>query len=384
MMMVILFMTSALIVISVTTLLNVVMLPHLRTNHGATAAYQPLVSILIPARNEASVISKTIQHLLAQDYTNFELLLLDDSSEDDTVEVAKKAAGGDNRFTVIPGEPLPTGWMGKNWACHQLQRHATGDILIFTDADVIWAAQALRALVQHMQKTRADLVTVWPTQHTDTWGERLVVPLMAMVVVGYLPVIGTHYIPLSAFGAANGQCMAWRRNAYDQVGGHQAVSDNVLEDVTLARMVKANALRLRMADGGNLIRCRMYDGWPAVRDGFAKNILAGYGNSIPLLMIATVFHWLLFIYPWAWLIFGGIEPHPMGPLSLIAMGILIRGLTAAYSQQRVPDALLLPISVILMTRIAMQSIYWQVRHGGPQWKGRVVRRNRTARNTTHG
>jgi len=372
----ILLITAPLTVISLTTLLNLLTFPRLRP--GILPANPALVSVMIPARNEAAVIGETIQHWLAQDYPNYEVILLDDGSDDGTDSIASTVANGDNRLTIMQGQPLPTGWMGKNWACHQMAEVAKGDILIFTDADVRWQPQALTAMIAEIERTKADLYTVWPTQHTVTWAERLCVSLMSIVILGYLPVIGTHYVPLSVFGAANGQCMAWKRKAYQQTGGHAAVHDNVLEDVTLARMVKGAGMRLRMADGNYLIGCRMYTDWPSVRDGYAKNILAGYGNSVAALLLATVFHWLIFLFPWLWLAFGWAIPSlsgwPVLPLGLIAIGLSIRAITAAFTHQRIQDALLMPISVILMTRIAFQAIWWHYSQGGPTWKGRIVRK----------
>ncbi|GAB4526629.1 MAG: hydroxychlorobactene glucosyltransferase CruC [Anaerolineae bacterium] len=379
-MIVLLFVTLALLVISLTTLLNVFLFPRLRPRTVHTA---PFVSVMIPARNEAAVIGETVQRLLAQDYPHYELLLLDDHSDDGTGDLARaaaQAAGSAERLTVLQGKPLPPGWMGKNWACHQMQEAARGEILLFTDADVRWSPEGLRALVSEFERTQADLYTIWPTQQTLSWAERLCVPLMALVIIGYLPIIGTHYIPLSAFGAANGQCMAWRRRAYDALGGHYAVRDNVLEDVTLARMVKGRGGRLRMADGNQLVSCRMYTGWASVRDGFAKNILAGYG-SVAALLLATVFHLAVFILPLVWLITGAFGGW--WPLALIVLGVLVRAVTAAFTHQRVLDALLLPLSVLLMTRIAVQALWWHYRYGGPKWKGRVITA-RTRKSMTHG
>ncbi len=377
----VLFTTSALVVIAGITLSNVFSFPHLKSVNQNTAEHLPLVSVMIPARNEAQVISQTIEHLLAQDYRNFELILLDDNSSDGTGEIARQTAQNDNRFTVMQGKSLPPRWMGKNWACHQLAGVACGDIFLFTDADVRWETGALTALVADIQRTDADLYTIWPTQITQTWAERLVVPLMAVVVIGYLPVIGTHHTPLSVFAAANGQCMAWRRDAYDIVGGHAAVYDNVLEDVTLARIVKQRGLKLRMADGNRLIGCRMYHNWPSVRNGYAKNILAGYGGHISLLLLATLFHWVIFLFPWIWLVFRDLIPNSGGwpwlPILLILFGLLIRAVSASFTHQRVLDALFMPISVLLMTVIAFQSMYWHLRFGGPQWKGRTISKKPT-------
>lgn len=347
-----------------------------------------VIPILIPARNEAAVIGNTVQRLLAQTYPNFELIVLDDHSDDGTAEVARAAAGGDARLRVIAGAALPAGWGGKNWACHQLTEAARGDWLLFTDADTIWAPDALAAVVAEAERARADLLTVWPTQITVTWPERLVVPLMAMVIIGYLPVFMVHYTPSSPFAAAMGQCMLFRRAAYNAIGGHAAVKGEVLEDVALARRIKSARRQLRMADGNRLISCRMYSDWPGVRDGYAKNILSGYG-SLFALVLATIFHWLVFLFPWAWLIAGLLiadcrlpialcnlqfAAWPVWPLALVVVGIALRAVTAWFTRQRVRDALLMPVSVLFMTVIAAKSAYWQIRYGGPVWKGRVVGR----------
>lgn len=381
-------------------ILNTLTFPRLKPAAGLSSP--PRLSLLIPARNEAAVIGRTVRSLLAQDYADFEIIVLDDHSSDATSALAQAAARGDPRLRVIPGKPLPAGWLGKNWACHQLAQAATGDWLIFSDADVRWSPGALAALAAEMSRTQADLLTVWPTQETQSWGERLVVPLMALVVLGYLPLLLVHHTPWPSLAAANGQCLAFRRKAYEAIGGHPALRDNVLEDVSFARRVKARGLRLRMADGAGLVNCRMYPDWPSVRDGFAKNILAGYGGSVLFLVLAAMFHWVIFLGPWLLLIVNtltGTSNHwsiinnqwsivnyqlpffinnwPLTVnywlLILIVLGIGIRMLTAAATRQRLGDALLLPLSVLLMTRIAAQALWWHW-HGGPRWKGRVVRR----------
>jgi chlorobactene glucosyltransferase len=337
---------------------------------------QPMVSILIPARNEAAVIDRTVRSLLVQTYFNLEIIVLDDNSSDGTADVVQSVAGPKSRLRVVSGSTLPPPWLGKNWACHQLAQLARGEILIFTDADVSWAPHAVSALVAKMDRTQADLLTIWPTQQTQSWAERLTVPLMALVVIGYLPLPLVHYTRWPMFAAANGQCLAFRRQAYELIKGHTTVCSDVLEDVILSRRVKRHGLSLRMADGAGLVNCRMYKGWPAVRDGFAKNILAGYGGRVSFLILATVFHWLVFFGPWLWLALGWLDPGQTGwprwPLLLVGLGVGTRALTAALSRQRVGDALLMPVSVLLMTRIAAQAIWWQWRYGGPRWKGRLV------------
>ena len=377
-----LFIAGALFIMWGTAILNVLFFPRLnRQDQGSEVrkpslppgpkesdSRYPLLSILIPARNEAIHIGKTIAAILAQTYPHFELLVLDDHSEDGTGEIIKARAANDRRIKLVNGRSLPPGWLGKNWACHQLSQQANGEYLLFLDADVTLQPRAIAALLAQLHSHPApDMLTVWPTQTTISWGERLVVPLMALAILAYLPVLPVHRTHSPLFAAANGQCLLFRRSAYTAIGGHTAVSDHIVEDVALARLIKNHGLNLRMADGNGLIGCRMYQNWGEVTGGYAKNILAGHGNSILFLGVSTLFHWLIFIWPWLWVLTGG----GVAAVGLGLAGIGLRAVTAVFSRQRWLDALLMPISVGLMTRIAAQSVWWRWRGGG-QWKGRTV------------
>ncbi len=382
-----LFVFAVLTVFAVTAIVNAFFFPRLGRQPSAFSSRQSAginpqpeirdpkskISLLIPARNESAIIAETVQALLRQADADFELLILDDGSTDGTGALAMQAAQGDPRVRVLAGKPLPAGWLGKNWACHQLSQAAAFDFLLFTDADVQWSPGALSALMNMQARLDADLLTVWPTQQTQSWGERLVVPLMALTIIAYLPILAVHHLPWRAFSAAMGQCLLFRREAYAQIGGHAAVRANIVEDVALAARLKGAGRRLRMADGNGLITCRMYRSWDEVRNGFAKNLLAGHGNQPALLLLSTLFHWLIFVFPWAWLLVALVSESPSAaslPLALVTLGVGVRALTAAVTGQRVRDALLMPLSIALMTVIAAQSLAWHIR-GGPQWKGRT-------------
>jgi chlorobactene glucosyltransferase len=360
-----LFITYILLIFTLTMIMNVFIFPRMGTR---TPQYTPHVSIMIPARNEADVIGRTIDKLRQQTYTQFELLVMDDKSTDGTGDIAREARDNDARIQIFNGTPVPDAWMGKSWACHNLVQHARGDILLFTDADVRWEATALADIVAQMEQSKVDMLTVWSTQETVTPAERLIVPLIALAILGYLPVVMVHHSPFALFSAANGQCMAWRREAYEKIGGHTSVANNVLDDVTMAKLAKQAGYRIRMVDGARQISTRMYDNWRAVRDGFAKNILAGYGNSVIALFGASVLHWLLFLFPFVML---ALPDYRLWGALLIIQGLALRALSAAFTDQRLSDVLLMPVSVLLMTRIAAQSIYWHYT-GGPRWKGRKL------------
>lgn len=318
---------SPLFVFALTAILNTLTFPRLQSARRLSASPSsspsvfPSVSILIPMRDEASVIAQTIRSLLAQDYPNFEILLLDDHSTDGSADIARQAANNDPRLRIIDGAALPLGWLGKTWACHQLGQQATGDYLLFSDADVRWQPGALSALLAEARRTRADLLTAWPTQQTVTWGERLVVPLMGFTILAYLPVLAVHHIPWPVFAAAMGQCLLFRRPAYQQIGGHAAIRARIVDDMAFAYAIKLNHLRLRAVDANGLIVTRMYHNWQQVRNGFAKNILAGHGNSLAFLFFSTFFHIWLFIIPWVLLFTGGLplSAFPLPSSALISV-----------------------------------------------------------------
>lgn len=359
---------SPLILFALIAALNVFSFPRLRAAPPPQTA--PRVSVLIPMRNESAVIAPTIQSLLAQDYPNLEILLLDDQSVDDSAAVALSAAGQDPRLSVITGDSPPPGWLGKPWACHQLIKHATGDYLLFTDADVRWQPGAISALVHEAQKTRADLLTVWPTQETVTWSERLVIPLMGFSILAYLPALAVHHSPWPVFAAAIGQCLLFRRAAYDEIGGHAAIKSAILDDMAFAYAIKRHNLRLRCAEAAGFIVTRMYQNWAQVRDGYAKNIIAGHGDSLAFLAFSTIFHCWMFIAPWLWATLSGGQ---LLPILFTLLGVSTRLLAAKFTGQRLRDAFLMPVSVILMTIIALRAVQWRL-IGGGQWKGREIPR----------
>lgn len=369
-----------------TTGINLLFFPRLRRPLDTTTAPAPTdseggpitLSICIPARNEADVIQRTIRQLLAQTgrtIPSFELLVLDDHSTDQTGPLVEEITRQDKRVRLLRGEPLPVGWLGKNWACHQLAAEAEGELLLFCDADVIFADGALDALLFQWQTLKGDLLTVWPTQQTGTWAEWLVVPLMKFTIISYLPIIAVHYLHGKLgvpFAAANGQTLLFRRSVYTEIGGHTAVRNQIVEDITFAKLIKKEGFQLRMVDGGGLIGCRMYHDWDSVRSGFGKNILAGHGGSPLALAISTGFHWLLFIVPWMLLL---LTNHVWLGLSAITITILMRAGGERFFGRSWPEALLsgllMPLSVFLMTAIAWQGVRWHFGQG-PEWKGRIL------------
>ncbi|MEZ4632118.1 MAG: glycosyltransferase family 2 protein [Deinococcales bacterium] len=259
-----------------TLLSNLIFFPSLRPQSKLDRL--PKISILIPARNEAQNLPQSLPSILRQAEA-YEIIVLDDESQDETWQILEHFAKQDPRLKLLKGKPLPKGWLGKNWACQQLAEVAQGDILIFSDADVLWQAGSLRAIVSEQLRHQADIFSVWPRQITLSFFERLSVPQVDMILLGLLPYLGVRYLPFAAFAAANGQLISWRRSAYQQFGGHAVLKAEVLEDVRMAQRAKGLGFKLSLALGGELLATRMYHSPKQVMEGFSKNILAAHSHS---------------------------------------------------------------------------------------------------------
>ena len=173
----------------------------------------PRVSVLVPARNEQENIRTCLRALQTQDYPDFDITVLDDQSSDATAEIVRQLADEDPRIHLITGTPLPAGWTGKNWACHQLSKETEADILLFTDADNWMSVDAIRKTVGWMQRLNLGLFSCFPQQITGTLGEKLVVPVFDLFVYSYLPLWLTYKTRFPSLAAANGQWIAFTKKA---------------------------------------------------------------------------------------------------------------------------------------------------------------------------
>jgi hypothetical protein len=346
-------------------LFNLITAPRLE-NAGEPSAL-PRVSLLVPARDEAANLRRTLPRLLAAEYPRLEILLLDDRSTDGTADVAREIGRDHGALRILRGTEPPPGWLGKNWACHQLSQAATGEVLIFCDADVDARPAAVRRTVAALQKHRADAVTAIPRQRLDGWMQAAVVPLVAQLpVAAMLPLRLVPLIRSPSLSMANGQWLAFTRAAYDAVGGHSAVRGEVVEDVALGRLVKARGHRLAVCVAATLLAVRMYDGPATMREGFRKNLyplLGGrplpFAAGLALLSIA-------WIYPFAGALRG--TAAALVPLALLAA---VRIASALLFRQGWRTVVLHPAGALLAVRLAVESWRDHAR-GSVTWKGRGV------------
>ncbi len=334
--------------------------------HPGTAS-RSRVSALVPARDEAGTIGHCLTSLREQvDVPDLEIVVLDDRSSDGTAQVVAHHLG-DPRVTLMTGvdEP-PAGWIGKTWACHRLSQEASGSVLVFVDADVTLAPDALSRMLALLTAGGVDAVSPYPRQRAVTWGERVVQPLLQWSWSTLLPLRLAERSPRTSLVAANGQVLAITRDAYDDAGGHEAIRREVLDDVALFQQLKRVGRRGALADGTDVASCRMYDGWPELRDGYSKSLWSATGSPVRAAALLGLLALAYVIPPFAALF--GSRVGAVG----FAGAVGGRALVAHRVGGRVwPDSLLHPASVVAFGYLTTRSWVGR-RRGSLTWKSRLL------------
>jgi chlorobactene glucosyltransferase len=260
-----------------------------------------LVSVIVPARNEAATIKSLLSSLLATRYHPLEILVVDDRSTDDTADLVGTMA--DPRLRLIRGEELPQGWYGKPWACYQGYCAAQGSLLLFTDADTHHHPELLGRAVGALSEEQAKLVTVSPLQRCVTFWERVVMPqIWFLLALRYHPP-AVNRARQERDVIANGQFILTTRAAYEAVGTHKTVRDEVAEDLALAQAYLRRGYKLHFAFAESLMETRMYQNLGQLIEGWSKNVYLGGRRSfphqpvlralVPLMLIAAMSFWLI-------------------------------------------------------------------------------------------
>ena len=312
-------------------------------------------SVLLPLRDEAHRVAPCLHALLRNDFD--ELIVLDDGSSDNTLDVVRGIVGKDPRVRLLVGGPLPAGWLGKPHACQQLADAATGEALVFVDADVVLTPHAVAATVGMLAEL--DLASPYPRQSAPG-ATRLVQPLLQWSWLTFLPLRLAEQSARPSLAAANGQLLAVRRRTYDLAGGHAGVRDQVVEDVALVRAVKAVGGRGGVADGTSLATTRMYDTWPELVAGYTKSAW-----TVPLPaagLLAT-----LYVLPAV----AALRGSRAGWLGYLA-GVAGRAVSASRTGSPIwPDAFAHPLSVSILCWLVGRS-HLARRRGALSWKGRAL------------
>ena len=328
------------------------------------------VSVLLPLRNEAHRVEPCLAALTHQDAD--ELIVLDDNSDDDTLAVVARVLGTDPRLRLVAGagEP-PPGWLGKPWACQRLADLATGDLLVFLDADVTLAPGAIARLRTLMVESGLDLVCPYPQQVTTGWLGRLVQPLLQWSWLTTLPLDIAERSGRPSTAVGNGQLLVVWAHSYAHAGGHQAVRTDVLEDVALVRAMKVVGGRAGMADGTDVATCDMYDSDAALIAGYTKSLWAAFGSPLGAIGVTAGLA-LAYLAPAVALAIGPNRVTRLLGLWGYGAAVIGRTLVARRMHQHVwPDVLTHPASISAFVGLVAES--WRRKSAGTlTWSGRSV------------
>ena len=342
-------------------------LRQLRVLPRDVAARPERVSVLVPARDEAATIGHCLTAARGQvEVTDLEILVLDDRSSDGTADVVAHHLD-DPRVRLVVGEAEPpAGWLGKTWACHRLSEAATGQVLIFVDADVTLAPDAVARVLAVLGDDDLEAVSPYPRQIAVTWAERIIQPLLQWSWSTLLPLGLAERSPRPSLVAANGQLMGITRAAYDAVGGHAGVRGQVVDDVALFQNLKRARLRCAVADGTDVATCRMYVGWTEVRDGYSKSLWSATGSPTGAAALVALLG-LAYVAPPVAAVLGS----RVGAIGYVG-AVTGRALVARRVGGRVwPDSLLHPASVLAFGYLTARSWIGR-RRGSLTWKSRPL------------
>ncbi len=343
----------------------------------STPAERSRVAILLPARDEAHRIEPCLRALLAQDHGALHVIVLDDGSTDGTAGLVRELVGDDPRFQILHGshEHPPPGWLGKPWACHRLAdavlaQESPPDLMIFVDADVVLAPDATRRIAALMAQSGLDLASPYPRQVAITAAERLIQPLLQWSWLTTLPLVLAEGSARPSLTAANGQVLAITPAAYQRCGGHAAVRHEVLEDIALARAVKASGGRANVTDGTDLATCRMYTDHQELIDGYTKSLWAAFGSPAGSVGATGILTFAYVLPPAAALMAPTAGTRVLGAAGYGA-GVAGRILVARRTGGRTSDTWSHPLAILALD--GLTALSWRRhRRGALTWKGRRV------------
>jgi glycosyltransferase involved in cell wall biosynthesis len=312
------------------------------------------IDILIPMRDEEENVEACLKSIL-----NSELLetsttyVLDDGSKDLTSTLI-------STFPVkkLIGTPLPQGWLGKNWACHNLVEAGSGEYLVFVDADVRLHPHAISAAITKMNSLGWDYISPYPRQIAGSFLEKLIQPLLQWSWLASVPLRLAEKFPSRSTTIANGQFLIVKRSAYLKSGGHAKISEEVLDDLELARLLLASGFKGGVADGSSVASCRMYQNSEQLISGYTKSLWKAFGGISGSVLAILI------------LIFTGITPF-LG-LGAPALFIFLSRILAAVKTRSNPGlAFLHPIAIVALLYLIVVSSIRKSR-GTLQWRGRAI------------
>ncbi|MAF86076.1 MAG: hypothetical protein CL875_06365 [Dehalococcoidales bacterium] len=363
-------------------MLNLILnLRSLKKPHRDSKIPEPasLVSVLIPARDEEASIATCLESLRKQDYPNFEVLVLDDSSSDDTANIVNRIAAADNRIQLIRGKPLPEGWAGKPFACDQLARMAKGSWLLFVDADTTHTPHMLRSLLALALRLKPSLLSGFPRQLAASLPQKIAIPIFYFIIFSWFPLWWLQRSKKPRPSLAIGQLLLFPRDEYWRIGGHKSVKSRILEDVWLGVEISRHGGRQVTIDLSPVVSCNMYQSVRAMCEGFIKWVYSIAALSPVALVGLLIASYLFFLAPFYWLwndLFVEATPTGWGYILIFQVAVIIfmRWLVDGHFKEPVVSALLHPIGFSFLIIASIYAGMRQVFGAGVRWKKRLYDR----------
>jgi len=352
----------------------------LRINLGeSNQPASPLISVIVPARNEARNIRRCIEALHSQDDANVELIVVDDRSTDSTPQILAELAGRFGNLRIISGSEPPDGWAGKPFALTQGAEQARGEWLCFIDADTFCAPGCLSSSLAAARLLQADLFSMQTAQELCSFWEKTILPVVFTALSVGFPARHVNN-PARPEAIANGQFILIRRSVYENIGGYASVYDQIAEDKALAERVKRQGYRLILADGRRVVQTRMYTSLPEIWEGWTKNIYLGMRDRIGLLLIGALIGLLAaFLLP-VWLaggLYWSVASGQPAAWVVTSEAILLWAVLLWYRVRTVRAfhisagyALTLPLGALIFTAMLVTSGLNVLTGRGVTWKGR--------------
>ncbi len=334
----------------------------------------PQISILIPARNEEGGIEAAIRSALATENAEVEVVVLDDHSEDNTPAIVSRVALLDSRVRLENAPELPSGWCGKQHACHVLSQRARYEYLLFQDADVRLKKHCAPRLVAFMEASKAELVSGIPWQETGTWSEKMLIPLIHFMLLCFLPIKRMRLFSSPVLAAGCGQLFLAKKYSYEAMGGHTAIKQSMHDGITLPRAYRNNGMMTDLCDVTELAECRMYRGFGQVWFGLAKNATEGMAKPF-LLTLFTIFLLVGQVIPFGILgfvcYFESSWGLRLGSVLSVCFAYRARFIAKVAFRQSLFGALMHPFGILMLIAIQWYALIRQGIGKPSGWKGRA-------------
>jgi len=336
----------------------------------------PLISVMVPARDEAENIGACLDSLIKQDYPNFEILVLDDNSTDATAAIVAGLAAQDGRIKLIQGRPLPEDWAGKPYACHQLSQHARGEWFLFVDADTIHTPDMLRGVLALARQQKVSLLSGFPRQLARSLVQKIGVPVIYFLIIGWAPLWLIHRLKTPRPSVAIGQFLFFASQEYRRIGGHEVVKSRILEDIWMGIEVSRAGGRHIAVDLSSMVSCDMYPTAAAMWRGLVRCVYSIAAITPLMLLVLIGIALFFYIGPFYWLWNGFF----MTDASYLWKGIVIFQIALIYFMRWLVDTRfkepavstwLHPLGIIYLLVTVVYSLGRWLFGAGVTWKERV-------------